>query len=194
MAGNLDTPFEILLVPESKVRRTCYSCGKSYPEAVRFCPHDGVDLEYAPPPIDDLGKSFIRPQKWMGISLLAAALAVLVSIFMMSSRFTSSPGGTAESSELIVRTTPSGATIFLDGSQMGATPIRLANIRPGVHEVSAIFPGYKNGSARIEILPSTKLRVVWDLVPLRELPKDRYMAEFLRPNQGIDTWFSPTWE
>jgi hypothetical protein len=189
VAGNPETPFEILLMTESKARRICYSCGRSYPEVVRFCPRDGADLEYSPPPIDDLGQTFRPPRKWVGGSiLLAGALAILVSVLMVSGRFTSSLGKAAESGELIVRTTPSGATIYLDGSQMGATPIRMANIRPGVHEVRAIFPGYKNGTARIEILPSVKLRVVWDLVPLRELPKDRYLAESSRPSIGIAAW------
>ncbi len=190
MAGNLETPFEILIVPENKTIRTCYSCGKSYPETIRFCPRDGVDLEYAPPPIDDLGKSFVRSRKWIAVSILGAALAILVSVFMISGRFDSLSRGTTESGEIIVRTTPSGATIYLDGSQMGATPIRLANIQPGVHVVRAIYPGYKNGSVRIEILPSARLRVVWDLVPLRELPKERYVAEFSRSAQRIDAWDS----
>ncbi len=182
MACSPDAPVEIFSA-DGNTRRICYSCGIGYPGFFRFCPRDGVDLEYAPPPIDDLSKDLARPGKRIGLYVLAAVLAVLLIVTLTSGHFASfsSSNGKGELGEVLLRTTPSGATVYLDGSQMGVSPIRLSDISPGVHEVRAVFPGYQNGMAHIEVPPSAKLRVAWDLVPLRMLPKDRYVAEFLLP-------------
>jgi len=180
MAGHLNVPFEILSTMQNRTRRTCYSCRQSYPGAIRFCPQDGVDLEYGPPPIDDLGRDLARPpKKWTGFYILAV-LALTFSIFLISDKFFHFSSGPAASGELILTTTPTGAIVYLDGSQVGVTPVRLSKVPVGIHEVKAIFPGYENGRAHIEILPSTRLRVVWDLAPLPEMPRGRYLAEFLR--------------
>jgi hypothetical protein len=178
MDRNPDAPLEILRAAGSDTsERICYSCRRSYPDSIRFCPKDGVDLDYVPPSIADLTSGLARPRKWLGLSVLVVAVSSL--IFLGSGRFVSFSGRAKQHGELLLNTTPPGATIYLDGSQVGTTPIRLSDIVPGVHEVRAMFPGYQNGTARIEILPSAKLRVVWDLVPLRTLAKNRYVAEFL---------------
>ena len=59
---------------------------------------------------------------------------------------------------------------------MGVTPIRLADLPTGYHDIRAICPGYKNKMARVEILPSSSQRLVLEMVPMKPPRKDLYIA------------------
>ena len=174
MAGKLDAP------DENGGHRICYSCGNSYPDSVRFCPRDSADLDYFPLPIDDLSRDFRQPKNFLAILAIAVFGMVLASFSTMD-RLGSKPADRAEAfGELMVRTTPAGAIVYLDGSSVGVSPVRLSGVPTGVHEVRAVFPGYSDGRARIEILPSATQRLVWDLSPLRPMKtsdRNRYLAE-----------------
>lgn len=176
MTGNrLDKPIG---------QRTCYSCGSSYPEMIRFCPKDSTDLEYAPQNLDSLSRHFKGPVlKWTviaGIGLLLVWVG-----FLLSGVYESQPETAATRGELTVRTTPTGASVYLDGTQVGISPVRLSNIPTGVHGVKVVFPGYSEGQANVEILPSATQKLVWDLSPLpahkRLIDKKKYIAETFHP-------------
>ncbi len=149
-------------------KRVCYSCGTEYPDSIRFCPKDSADLEYAPLTLDDISNGTGRHMNRIGKILIRGVLAILLiaSGFVLNSVVRSLVPDTFERGDLTVRTTPSGARVYLDGSQVGVSPVRLADIPTGVHEVRAVFPGYLDGQASVEILPSANQKVDWDLSPL----------------------------
>ena len=162
-------------------KRICYSCGNSYPAIVRFCPKDGVDLEYLPPPVDTLATDFRRPiGKWKAV-FIVLVFAVIAAAFWPLNKMNfvppeiNAPEINASRGDLTVRTTPAGARVYLDGSQVGVAPVQLSDIPTGVHEVRVVFPGYLDGQAQVEILPSATRKLVWALTPLPQLKKsDRY--------------------
>jgi hypothetical protein len=43
-----------------------------------------------------------------------------------------------------IRSTPSGASVTVDGRSQGETPVNVSNLAPGRHEVSASASGYRN--------------------------------------------------
>jgi len=187
VATKVEVPLWIMPVPESRVgtkARTCYSCKTSYSDSdfFRFCPRDGVDLEYAPPRIDDLGRDLgTAGRKWKWIGVLSLLVPLLIFSAMYLNQFVSATAGSAQSGELVVKTTPSGAVVYLDGSQVGVTPVRLSDIPTGYHSIRAVFPGYKSGMARVEILPSSSQRLVLEMVPMSETSKDFYIAANISP-------------
>jgi hypothetical protein len=184
MARNLYGPLE---TPSLRhLNRICYSCNQAYPQKIRFCPQDGVDLDCAMPPIEDLARDFGPGSRSRTVFLILLALAVLLLVFFRVDRLfrSSSPAPSEKplrSGELLVRTTPPGATLYLDGSQVGITPVRLSEIPSGIHYLSAEFPGYKGQEARIEISPSSKRNLLLDLAPLHPRHFHPYVAELFVP-------------
>lgn len=175
MTRRLDAPLQ-----SGSGKRTCYSCGNSYPDQVRFCPKDSADLEYIPQPIENLALDFGRPKRCKAVLMLSIIVLIAGALMTMdrlvSVPVTSTPGV----GELTVRTIPAGATVYLDGSHVGVSPVRLSAIPTGVHEVRAVFPGYTDGKAHVEIRPSATQKLTWDLSPLparKKADRNRYLAE-----------------
>lgn len=181
MAGNVDAPFEILSKlsgPNGEGRRICYSCGTSYPQPVRFCPRDSTDLEYAPPSVESLAHDLERPRRvhsWVAASLILGVATILLGLMQVVHERPFTPGGSY--GELTIRTFPAGAFVYLDGAQIGVTPMRMAEVPAGLHEVRAVFPGYQDGKAHVTIVPSATRKLVWDLSPI-VVPKlqNRHLA------------------
>jgi hypothetical protein len=168
--------------------RTCYSCKTSYPDFFRFCPTDGTDLEYAPPHVDDLGRDFGQKtagKKWKWIGGLSLFIPLLILSTLYLGQFVSATTGAVQSGELVVKTTPSGAMVYLDGSQVGITPVRLSDLPPGYHDIRAVYPGYKSGMARVEILPNSSHRLVLEMVPVKPISKDLYIAANIPPGAAV---------
>lgn len=173
MADKLDAPVD--------GKRICYSCGNSYPDGVRFCPNDGADLEYIPSSVDELARDFRRPGKWQAI-FIVLVFTVIGGAFLPQDRMKNGVPAeiNAGRGDLTVRTTPAGARVYLDGSGVGTTPVLISNIPTGFHEVRVVFPGYLDGQAQVEILPSATRKLIWDLAPLPPLKKsdkNRYLVE-----------------
>ncbi len=160
MAGRLEEP--------NGSKRICYSCGNSYPDIFRFCPIDSADLEYLPQPIEELARDFRRPRaKWWIAGSVFAVFMLASMAWMNLDRPAQAPVYSAiKYGELTVRTTPAGAKVYLDGSQVGISPVRLSDIPTGGHEVRAVCPGYSDSRAHVEIRPSAAQKLVWDLAPL----------------------------
>jgi hypothetical protein len=195
MAGNLEEPIG--------GKRICYGCGSSYPDSFRFCPKDSTDLEYLPQSLDSIPRGFrphTGPVLKASIKIIAAILLIAIG-FLLNSVVRSFAPDVADLGDLTIRTTPAGAKVYLDGSQVGISPVRLVDIPTGVHEVRAEFPGYRDGKAHVEIMPSTNQKLSWDLSPLPShlgyTNKEKFVSEFrtfpLRPpDSGLlpDTRFS----
>jgi serine/threonine protein kinase len=62
-------------------------------------------------------------------------------------RSPSSPSpGRAESGRLVVNTVPANASVYLDGSDRGRTPLVIEGVAPGIHHVSVEARGYNSSS------------------------------------------------
>jgi serine/threonine protein kinase len=66
-------------------------------------------------------------------------------------------------SVLVVESRPAGATVFLDGRDIGKTPLTLPSVPVGVHAVRMELDGYRKWSASIQVLASNQNRVAASL-------------------------------
>lgn len=57
------------------------------------------------------------------------------------------------SGRLVVDSTPPGATIVVDGNEMGATPTEIAGLPSGQHAIALQLDGYKTATQRVELTP-----------------------------------------
>jgi len=73
---------------------------------------------------------------------------------------------TAKEGELEVRSEPSGAKVFLDGNEMGETPIVLSDIWSGQYTVRVVKDGYASHEEQVEIKGSDRKAIT---VPLRRV-------------------------
>jgi len=68
----------------------------------------------------------------------------------------------AESGRLLVRSTPAGATVFVDGREYGQTPVAIRDLARGTHRVRLVRDGYAPAERRVvitEARPSQSLVV-----------------------------------
>jgi len=60
----------------------------------------------------------------------------------------------AADGRLLVRSTPSGALVFIDGTEHGVTPVAVRALSPGGHRVRIVRQGYAAAERRVVITPS----------------------------------------
>jgi len=62
-------------------------------------------------------------------------------------------------------TVPQGAAVFLDGTYRGGSPLRLSDMRPGVHLVRAIKDGFRPWGGKIRLKANRQRRLKLTLKP-----------------------------
>jgi tetratricopeptide (TPR) repeat protein len=73
--------------------------------------------------------------------------------------------------QLIIKTTPDGATIFVDGQLRGVTPLAVQAIPSGPHRIKVVKNGYKGHAQNIDVFQYATHSVRLTLEPLApELP------------------------
>src|SRR5262245_32836134 len=111
--------------------KKCPRCENGYPEAFQFCPVDGGELD------GDDGTPAPEYHESTSISVrtLVRAMLVLVGIAFLSFAgvflyYYLKPkyGG------MVVKTTPPGASVVVDGKPRGVTPITIPDLRAGGHQ------------------------------------------------------------
>ncbi len=65
--------------------------------------------------------------------------------------------------QLNVFTTPDAATILLDGIERGVSPIFLADLSPGEHDVAAVSAGFIGRTVRVQLTSGYKLMINFQL-------------------------------
>jgi serine/threonine protein kinase len=60
----------------------------------------------------------------------------------------------AAEGRLLVRSTPAGALVFVDGTEYGPTPVAVRALSPGGHRVRVVRPGYAAAERRVVITAS----------------------------------------
>ena len=165
--------------------RECPECKNSYPEPFRFCPVDGNPLgalhaesasaktkvtRYADEEVRISLGTLLRS---LGILVLVGFVSFAVVFFYhyLKPKY----GG------LVVKTTPPGASIFVDGKKWGASPITVGNLRSGGHQIKAVREGYRDYVQQLEIIPYATENIHWTLVPLVSQLTNEQLAE-------IESW------
>ena len=95
---------------------------------------------------------------------------------VLSERGISSPGQTSptsasvdqrveslESSTIQFETRPPGAEVYVDGRNLGATPLSPLEISPGSHTIQFISEGYREWTTVVEVVSGQSIRVAASL-------------------------------
>ncbi len=101
-------------------------------------------------------RSLSHPKLVYAVSYLAFIIFAVLMVYYVGSRaVTPSDNGTlkqpssspkAETGRLVVNTVPADASVYLDGSDHGKTPLVIDDVAPGIHHVSIEATGYISSS------------------------------------------------
>jgi tetratricopeptide (TPR) repeat protein len=150
--------------------KECPECGNIYPEEFQDCPADKSPLRELAERRDSEPAGIAAPT-WgsaqISVRTLMLALGLLFAIGLVPFIFTFAYqylkpkyGG------LVVKTTPPGAVISIDGKQRGITPLTAGSLRSGVHQIKISKEGYKDLVQQVEVLPYATENLHWRLDPL----------------------------
>jgi tetratricopeptide (TPR) repeat protein len=155
--------------------KECPKCGNAYPETFFFCPSDGSPLEgdkEKDKPISSRAPAQIKIRTLM----LGLAILVMCSIIAFTTVFFYlywKP----KYGNLTVKTTPPGAMIFVDGNLRGVSPITLADLPSGGHQLKGTKEGYKEFIQQVTVMPYATDNLHWNLEPIVPQLSNEQLAE-----------------
>lgn len=96
------------------------------------------------------------------------------------------------SGRLQLSSTPSGATVIIDGDEVGTTPTEVAGLMEGTHDVSFVLEGYERSEETVDLLPERdkELAVTLTEVPQQVVAEPESEPE-PQPEPVADTGTSP---
>ncbi len=159
--------------------RECPQCGNAYSESFLYCPSDGSPLGGGDKEKDE-PKSRKPAQIRVRTLMFGIVVLMLFSIIAFAGAFfyqywKPKYGG------LTVKTTPPGAMIYLDGRLHGASPVTLANLRSGGHQLRGTKEGYREFVQQITVVPYATENLHWNLEPIIPQLSNEQLAE-------VETW------
>lgn len=138
--------------------KKCSKCSNFYPDSFEFCPVDGAELEAAGYPAEPAQIKIKTLLLSLGI-LLATGVICFISVF---SYYYLKP----KYGNLVIKTTPSGAVVFVDGKQRGLSTVSLGDLRSGGHQVRVVKDGYSESAQQVEVMPYSTENIHLTLKPL----------------------------
>jgi Zn-dependent protease len=91
----------------------------------------------------------------------AVRYPVKVVTAVVTTTATQKPAGT-----LAAGSVPSGASVYIDGTLKGTTPLTLRSVPAGVHDVTFTMPGYTDYTTKVTVTAGTVAKVVGTLTPV----------------------------
>jgi tetratricopeptide (TPR) repeat protein len=167
--------------------KKCSKCGNVYPGLFVFCPVDGAELEFEPEDKSQEAEYPSGPAR-IKVRTLLLALAILlltsaVSFVGVFSYIYLRP----KFGSLVIKTTPSGATIFVDGKERGVSAITLGDVRTGGHQVKAAKEGYADLVQQVEVMPYSTENLHLTLKPLVPILTNEQLAELESWKKKLET-------
>jgi tetratricopeptide (TPR) repeat protein len=166
--------------------KKCSKCRNYYPDSFGFCPLDAAELEsdssgkpeaaaYSPEPVQIKVRTLM-----IGVAILF--LTGIISFVGAFSYLYLKPkyGG------LVIKTTPPGAVIVLDGLQRGTSPITLGDLKSGGHSVKAVKDGYEEYVQEAEVVPYSTENLHLVLKPLVAKLTNEQLAEIESLKKKLD--------
>jgi len=167
--------------------KKCSKCSNYYPDPFAFCPLDGGDLQPAPEEESDgaaypAGPAQIKIRTLM-ISLGVLGLTALICFVAVFSYLYLKPkyGG------LMVKTTPPGAMVSIDGKERGVTPLTMGELRSGGHQVKVSKEGYEDTIQQVEVMPYSTENVHIPLKPLVAKLTNEQLADVEALKKKLDS-------
>jgi tetratricopeptide (TPR) repeat protein len=167
--------------------KKCSECRNYYPDSFEHCPVDHAELQSAP---NGKAATAAYPAEPAQIKvrtlLLSIGILFLTGMICFVSVFSylylkPKYGG------LVVKTTPPGATIILDGKTRGTSPITMGDLRSGGHQVKAAKDGYEEFIQEVEVVPYSTENVHLELKPLVANLTNEQLAEIESLKKKLDS-------
>jgi tetratricopeptide (TPR) repeat protein len=161
--------------------KKCAKCRNYYPDAFEFCPLDSSELAIEPGEAPQPAEPGREPAQIRVRTLMLAigilVLSAIISFVAVFSYIYLKPkyGG------LVVKTTPAGATVVVDGKQRGASPVTMNDLKSGGHQIKASKNGYEEFVQEVEVMPYSTENVHITLKPLVANLTNEQLAE-------IESW------
>jgi len=169
--------------------KQCPKCGTSYPERFQFCPVDATELAQGEGEPETEAEPYVPPQGLqVSVRTLLLSLAGLIAVAALSFAgaflyLYAKP----KFGSLVVKTTPQGAMILLDGKERGVSPLTLTDLRSGSHKISIAKEGYKQFLTQVDVMPYATQNVHWSLEPLVAHLTNEQLAEVEALRKKLDT-------
>jgi tetratricopeptide (TPR) repeat protein len=151
----------------SNLMNKCPKCGEEFSEDYAYCPTDGSRLAGGREAAADRPSNPNPPPASIRVRNLLFGLLILASVFILSFaavflyQYLKPKYGT-----LVIKTTPPGASISVDGKPLGETPVTLPDMRSGMYALEAKKEGYRELLQDVYVIPYTSQNLHWDLEPL----------------------------
>jgi len=153
----------------SNPMKKCPQCGKVFTEVYAHCPMDGSKLDSGKQPSAAARRNStpVRPPASVRIRTLMFGVCILAFVFVLSFtgiflyQYWKPKYGT-----LIIKSTPPGISVSVDGKPSGETPLTLSNLRSGEYLLQGKKEGYKELSQNFYVMPYTTQNLHWDLEPI----------------------------
>jgi tetratricopeptide (TPR) repeat protein len=170
--------------------KECPECGNAYSDRFHFCPADGASLTPAKAGVREATPEFAAPEHTsaqISIRSLMITIGILfgLGILAFAGMFLyqyAKPkyGG------LVLKTTPAGAMISVDGNQRGVTPLTIENLLSGGHQISITKEGFKESTQFVEVVPYATENLHWALEPLVPYLSNEQLAEVESLRKKLD--------
>jgi len=166
----------------------CPKCGNSYPESFDTCPVDESQLIPFLAVEPQEGQAF-RPPEPASISVRALMVSIAILFLLAAAAFSGvflyqylkpKYGG------LVVKTTPPGASISIDGKLRGISPITVGDLRSGGHQLKVTREGFKELVQQVEVMPYATENLHWTLEPLVPHLNNEQLAEVESLRKKLD--------
>jgi tetratricopeptide (TPR) repeat protein len=155
--------------------RECPQCGNAYPETFSYCPSDGSPLDGNAEREDEQSN---RQPAQIKVRTLIFGFVILVLLSLIAF------GGVffyqfwkPKYGALVVKTTPPGAMISVDGKVRGVSPLTLEALRGGRYQLKGVKDGYKEFSQQVTVMPYGTENLHWNLEPLIPQLSNEQLAE-----------------
>jgi tetratricopeptide (TPR) repeat protein len=155
--------------------RECPQCRNAYAESFLYCPADGSQLgENKEEPEQPAGAK-ARPDPGQNLAI-GIAILVLSAVVAFAGLFFYQYWK-PKYGNLVVKTTPPGAMIWLDGKLRGASPITLRDLRNGGHYLKGTKDGYKEFFQQVVVMPYATENLHWNMEPIVPQLTNEQLAE-----------------
>jgi tetratricopeptide (TPR) repeat protein len=155
--------------------KKCPQCGNEFPKAFVFCPADGSPLGE-----DEEGVSRPQPRKPAQIRVKTLMIGISVLILSAVVAFTATffyQYWKPKYGSLVIKTTPPGATVSVDGKLRGVSPVTITEMRSGGHQLKGVKEGYKDFVQQVMVIPYSTENLHWKLDPIVPQLSNEQLAE-----------------
>ena len=165
--------------------KECPKCGNTYSDSFSYCPEDGSSLngdneESAHEEVREPAQIRIRTlMTGLAVLALCALIAFATVFFYLYWK--------PKYGALTIKTTPPGASIYVDDELRGPSPITLPDVRSGAHRMKAVREGYKDLIQQVMVMPYSTENLHWNLEPVIPQLSNEQLAEVESLRKKLET-------